>query len=501
MMQINSKKNFIIYSFVLFAVLVVLNMISRNKFFRWDLTDNKMYSLSESSKSVVSKIDDLMTLKVYFSNNLPGEYGNNRRYLQDILEEYAAFSDGNLTFEFYEPETDEDLQTDAQKSGIQPVQLQVIENDKVEVKRVYMGLVFMYEDAREVIPVIQTTTGLEYDITTNIKKLVDSNKESIAIASTSTQTITNENIVQILRQRFNVRNIGLDSVVPTDIAVILLNGVSDSLSVDERKNLENYVENGGNLIIGQNRLTVDIQTQQATPIVSDIFQLLGKYGFQIEENLVLDKTCGQVNVQQNMGIFRMAVPMDYPFLPIIQNFNENEAVVSGLEGLRTMFPSEITLDSLHETMILFQSSDNSSSMSEFYNLNPDPKVNPIFSQLNEKGKILAARSEVSNNETGISGQVILISDSKFFADNGGGSSPENHIFMLNAIDFLLGDSELISLRSREITNRPLQELEDDVRMRWKWANILLPSLLIVVFGFVRLRGEKNRATILEELYD
>ena len=57
-----------------------------------------------------------------------------------------------------------------------------------------MGLVFMYEDAREVIPVIQTTTGLEYDITTNIKKLVDSNKESIAIASTSTQTEANENI-------------------------------------------------------------------------------------------------------------------------------------------------------------------------------------------------------------------------------------------------------------------------------------------------------------------
>ena len=108
---------------------------------------------------------------------------------------------------------------------------------------------------------------------------------------------------------------------------------------------------------------------------------------------------------------------------------------------------------------------------------------------------------MSNNETGISGQVILISDSKFFADNGGGGSPENHIFMLNAIDFLLGDSELISLRSREITNRPLQELEDDIRMRWKWANILLPSLLIVVFGFVRLRGEKNRATMLEELYD
>jgi gliding-associated putative ABC transporter substrate-binding component GldG len=500
-MQTHSKKNFIIYSVVLFAALVVFNMISRNMFFRWDLTDNKMYSLSESSKSVVSKIDDLMTLKVYFSNNLPGEYGNNRRYLQDILEEYAAYSDGNLTFEFYEPEADEDLQTDAQKSGIQPVQLQVIENDKVEVKRVYMGLVFMYEDAREVIPVIQTTTGLEYEITTNIKKLVDSNKASIAIANTSTQVVANENIVQILRQRFNVRNITLDSVVPLDISTVLLNGVSDSLTIDERENLENYVANGGNLIIAQNRLNVDIQTQQATPITSDIFEFLSNYGFQIEENLVLDKVCGKVNVQQNMGIFRMAVPMDYPFLPIIQNFNDNEAVVSGLEGLRTMFPSEIILDSLHNTSVLFSSSDNSTTISEFYNLNPDPKVNPVFSQLKEKGKILAARAEVLNDESGIVGQVILVSDSKFFADNGGGASPENHIFVLNAIDFLLGDSELISLRSREITNRPLEEIEDDAKVKWKWANILLPSLFIVGFGFIRLRGEKNRAAMLEELYD
>ena len=500
-MQIDSKKNFIIYSVTLVAALVVLNLISRNKFHRLDLTDNKMYSLSDSSKSVVSKIDDLMTLKVYFSNNLPGEYGNNRRYLQDILEEYAAYSDGNLTFEFYEPETDEDLQADAQKSGIQPVQLQVIENDKVEVKRVYMGLVFMYEDEREVIPVIQTTTGLEYDITTNIKKLVDSRKESIAIASTATQTEANENIVQILRQRFNVRNILLDSAIPGDISVVLLNGLSDSLNAEERMNLENYVDNGGSLIIGQNRLNVDIQTQQATPIASDIFDLLNKYGFSIQENLVLDKNCGKVNVQQNMGIFRMAVPMDYPFLPIIQNFNNDEPLVSGLEGLRTMFPSEIILDSLQNVVKLFQTSNNSSTMSEFYNLNPDPKVNPVFTQLNEKGKVLAARSEISNNETGEVGQVILISDSKFFTDDGGGGSPENHIFVLNAVDFLLGDSELISLRSREITNRPLQELEDDSKVRWKWANILLPSLFIIGFGFIRLRSEKNRATLLEELYD
>jgi hypothetical protein len=46
----------------------------------------------------------------------------------------------------------------------------------------------------------------------------------------------------------------------------------------------------------------------------------------------------------------------------------------------------------------------------------------------------------------------------------------------------------------------LQELEDDVKARWKWINILLPSLLVMAFGGLRMRREKNRAKVLEEIY-
>ena len=171
------KKTFIIYLSLISLILIILNIVSRNIFHRWDLTDNKMYSLSQSSKSVVEKIDDRFTMKIYFSENLPGEYGNNRRYLQDMLEEYAAYSKGKIHFEFFKTDDDEKMQEDAQKSGIQPVQLQVIENDNIAVKRVYMGMVFLYEDQRESIPLIQTTTGLEYEITTKIKMLVNQNNK------------------------------------------------------------------------------------------------------------------------------------------------------------------------------------------------------------------------------------------------------------------------------------------------------------------------------------
>ena len=86
-------------------------------------------------------------------------------------------------------------------------------------------------------------------------------------------------------------------------------------------------------------------------------------------------------------------------------------------------------------------------------------------------------------------------------DDGGGGAGENHIFIMNAVDYLLGDRELIDLRSREITSRPLEELEDAKKSWWKWANILFPSILVVSFGFIRLKRESGRSKVLEEIYD
>ena len=219
-MQLDNKKSTFIFTAIIIVSVIFLNIISRNWFARFDLTDNKMYSLSSSSKSVVGKIDDLFTIKIYFSDQLPGQYGNNRRYLQDILEEYSAYSSGNLRFEFYVPDSDEDLAADAQKYGIQPVQLQVVENDKVEIKKVYMGLVLLYEDKRETIPVIQTSTGLEYDITTKIKQMVEDKRNVIGIASIGSNLVENQNLIQSLNERYMVQpNIALSTPIPNNIEV------------------------------------------------------------------------------------------------------------------------------------------------------------------------------------------------------------------------------------------------------------------------------------------
>jgi len=505
-MNFDFRKSVAAPAVILIFALVLLNLIARNWYHRVDLTDTKMYSLSSSTKQVIERIDDLLNVKVYFSDNLPGEYGNNRRYLQDILEEYAAISKGNIRFEFYVPDTDEELEQEAQKSGVQPVQLQVIEKDKAVVKKVFMGVAIYFEDQREVIPVVLSTTGLEYEITTRIKMLVEKNKKFVGIINTGDDGPQTNTLSQILRQRYEVRPVDISNEIPSNINVLIVTGVKDSLETGSFTNLENFMENGGNMFVAQNPLDVDLQTQRAVVYQSNIFDLLKPYGISVTENLILDKSCGRVNVMQDMGFIRMNVPMEYPFLPIIRSFNMDEALVSGLEQVHVFFSTEIEFDSVATnvtTIPLFSSSNKSGVMTGFYNLGPDPKQNPQLRNLNQPGKVVAARSELVHEETGVVSQLILVADNRFLSDDGGGAVPENHIFMMNAIDFLMGDRDLIALRSREITDRKLDEekITDEAKRTWKWVNGLLPSLLIIGFGFWRLRGNKRRAKHIEELYD
>jgi ABC-type uncharacterized transport system involved in gliding motility auxiliary subunit len=147
-------------------------------------------------------------------------------------------------------------------------------------------------------------------------------------------------------------------------------------------------------------------------------------------------------------------------------------------------------------------SNRSGMMTGFFNLNPDPKSNPSLKSLDQPKKLVAVRSERTHKESGLLSQLILVSDSRFLIDGAGGSSLENHILVMNAVDYLLGDKELISLRSREITSRPLDpELKDGTKRFLKWLNILLPSVLVIGFGFFRISRLKSRSKILEEVYD
>ena len=501
------KKTSYTYISITIIAFILINLISMNWFIRFDLTDNKMYSLSNSSKQTIEKIDDPLTIDLYFSDDLPGQLQNNKRYVQDLLEEYAAYSN-NISFYFIT--NDEDFNSKAQADGIQSQDLQVIENDEISFKTIFMGMKIRFGGKSEVIQLLGISTGLEYMLTKAIKKLTDQKEMTISIAQVGTRMHNNENLNTILSERFKINNnITLDAINNTDLMII--NGVEGDLNDDEKTGFWNYINTGGKVLIAQGRVKPDIQTQQGTIIQSNFFEILDSLGLNIKENLILDSNCKQLMARQQTGMFSIQRQIDYPFIPSINQFKSYEDIITGLEGLQIVqiaFPSEINYTKDDNMFIpLFETSNQSAVMSDFFNLAALPEMNPILNQLNETSKTIGGRL---NLESG--GSIFLITDSDFFNDESIASMRvvrndinENYTFTENIIDVMLGDAELVSLRSREVVVRPLIDSvigkeNSSIRTKWKWIDLLLPSILIIGYGLIRRKSRLKRAQYLMEFY-
>ena len=164
---------------VYLLVVVLINIVGMTLFFRWDLTKNKVYSLSDVSKTVVSTLTEPLTIKVFFTKDLKAPYNNIERYLRDLLEEYAVYGNRFFNYQFFDvspqsegigSSTNENQQM-ATSYGIQPVQIQMLEKDELVVKRAYMGLAIIHGDIVERIPTITSTDGLEYTLTTTFQRV------------------------------------------------------------------------------------------------------------------------------------------------------------------------------------------------------------------------------------------------------------------------------------------------------------------------------------------
>lgn len=166
--------------FILYLVVIVLiNLVGITLFFRADLTKDKIYSLSGASQDVVATLSEPLSIKVFFSKNLPAPHNNTERYLRDLLEEYSSQGGKFFNYTFYDVTPEDGSITQdanenremAQNYGINPVQIRIMENDEIKFKNAYMGLVMIHGDLIEKIETITSTNGLEYQLTTAIQKM------------------------------------------------------------------------------------------------------------------------------------------------------------------------------------------------------------------------------------------------------------------------------------------------------------------------------------------
>ncbi|MFQ5600799.1 MAG: GldG family protein, partial [Candidatus Krumholzibacteriia bacterium] len=316
------------------SIVVVANIVSMNLFGRIDLTEGRIYSLNEASKRIVGGLADEFLVKAYFSKDLPSPYNANAKYVQDKLDEYKAYGKGRFRYEFVDPADDEKLEREAQKHRIPPVQVQVVEQDQFQAKKVYMGLVFLYQDRQETIPVVEKLVGLEYEITSTIKKMTSESGELPLIGFLDGhQEIDLSQLSTIQREfarQYRMRAVSLadGSRVPEDLHVLVIASPRSAFSDWEKYAIDQYIMRGGKVAFLIDKVNADLQAQRATPLRLQMDDWFQNYGFSVNDNLIGDlQNTGMLTISQQEGFFRMMSQVPYPYIPSLRDFDRTNVMV------------------------------------------------------------------------------------------------------------------------------------------------------------------------------
>src|SRR3989344_8692869 len=156
---------------IVIGIIAALNFLSYQIFTRFDLTQGKIYSLSDISKATAANLNDIVNIKAYFSAELPPQFMNVRQETKDILAEYQNYAPQKLRVEFIDPKDNLELQQKLQILGIPQLQFNILENEKYQVINGFLAIVVSFGDKQQAIPVVSDTKNLEYQLTSAIKKV------------------------------------------------------------------------------------------------------------------------------------------------------------------------------------------------------------------------------------------------------------------------------------------------------------------------------------------
>ncbi len=502
------KKNYIITVVLLTGILLLVNILSNQFFLRFDLTENRQYTLSKATKDILGELEAPITITAYFSQDLPPEFARIRKDFQDMLIEYSNLSRGYINYEFVSPETDEEKQ-EALQNGIQPLLINVRAKDQIKQQQAFMGAVLRLGDRQESLPFVQPDQGMEYELSTNIKKLAVADKPSVGLVQGQGEPSLSElpQVYQALNVLYEVENIDLASeeAIPDRFRAVAILAPRDSFELAELAKLDNFLAGGGKLFIAINTVEGNLNTAQGTAVTTGLESWLAGKGLSIGSSFLIDEQCGSVTVQQQQGFFTVASQISFPYLPIITNFAEHP-ITQGLEQVILPFASPVTFSGDTTTSGIFTpllwSSGRAGTVAAptYFNVVDREWTLADFPERNlPVGGLLSLPS---------GGQIILIGDGDFPVSRGrGGAQSEDNIsLMVNSIDWLADDTGLIDLRTKGIASRPIEqeymgEAGEGRRTVLKYLNFGLPILLVLVIGFVhQARQRRLRIRRMQERY-
>ncbi len=369
---------------------------------RIDLTEDKLYTVSPATKRVLERLKVPITVTYYVTSRdrLPTPMKDIARDVKDILEELANLSP-KFTFKVVDPARIPDKIQDLQKKGIVPFSAQTIEQDTVNIKRIYSSIAVAYLDKKEeIIPQIvpQSLGSLEYELISKIYRLTLDHEPKVVLWAPKRELDLRtlqllqqmgrpipprddfQTLGEILRDEgYEVIRQGIDKdhPLPGDTRLLILMGPE---RLDERQRYEIYrfLRAGGSVILAAqgHRYTYDegprglnVMAQQIP--LDHINELISPLGVQINKDMLFDQRhmVLQITSQRRMGLFTALVqtpvnfPMQIQILP--DQMNQDLSITNRVQGLLYLWGSALDLEERDKgntelaSTVLFTSSPSS----------------------------------------------------------------------------------------------------------------------------------------------
>jgi gliding-associated putative ABC transporter substrate-binding component GldG len=492
-------KSITTYVLLLIGIVVLANLLADRFFLRLDYTADKRYTLSEATKNILASLKQPVTVTAYVSGELPPDFARHRRDFQDELIEYSNRSGGKVMFEFINPNKDEQTEQKAMQEGIQPVLINVREKDQVKQQKAYMGAVVHYGDRKEVIPFIQPGAAMEYSLSTSIKKMTVENKPRIGFIQGHGEPDPNSMIQvwQSLSVLYDVEPVKLNDPAAdlSKYKTLVWVAPKDSVPAAEFDKLDHFLSNGKNIYIAMNRVVGNLQNASGTEVRTGLERWLEGKDLRVNPDFVIDQSCGSVMVNQQQGGMTFQTSMQFPYLPMLTRFPVSP-VTKGLNSVVLQFASSMDYTPTNNNVTftpLATSSDRAGTerVPLYFNVGRNWQQKDF-----ERSKIVMAGCLSGRLSGNANSKLIVVSDGDF-AINGEGQQArqipaDNLNFFVNGVDWLSDDTGLIDLRSKEVTSRPLDQMDDGKRAFIKYLNFLLPILIIIGYGIFRWQYRRNQ---------
>lgn len=361
----------IIQTLIVLAIIVVVNLISRQMYTYVDLTEDKRFTLSESTASLLEDVDDVVFIEVLLEGDLDANLKRLQNRTREILAGFNNINP-NIEYSFINPSegTTEEINMLAQnlaKDGIRPGNLMIQEANKLVEKLFYPYVIIKYGDRKIPVNLMEpqmpnesneqtlnrSGTLLEYKLANAMQKMFAKDFPIVMFTEGNGELIDAQTarLEQELARTVRTGRLNLDSTFQIDqkVDVLIVARPTEEVSVRSQFLIDQYIMNGGKVIwmIDQYHLNLDSISYNKVyiprPMEHGLDNLFFKYGVRINTDLILDLENTKIpQVIGTQGGKEQTQYLNWIYHPLLQA-NSDNPIVKNIGRVASTFPSSITI--------------------------------------------------------------------------------------------------------------------------------------------------------------